>query len=112
MRFKSAIFWLCIGLLVTSSVRAAENYEKPVSGMEWLEKSIPERLERVRVSMLILHTNGVPVEGSANDYYNALDKKIRREPSIADTDLTNILASVIYDTDPASREVLNKFRRV
>ncbi len=110
MRLK--MWWTFIFLTIAPICAfAGESYEKPVTGMEWLEKSIIERLEKVRMSMVILHANGIPVNQSSNDYYNAIEQKIRQEPDLAGSELTSILASIIYKDDPASREALDKFRK-
>ncbi len=106
-RIWVALFFLA---LASMSAFANESSQKPVTGMEWLQESIIERLEKVRVSMVILHANGVPVSRSSNDYYNAIEQKIRQEPDKADSDLTSILASIIYKEEPESREALDKFR--
>ncbi len=105
------IEWMFVFLALSPMCAiAGESYEKPITGIAWLEESIIKRLERVRVSMVILHANGVPVSQSSNDYYNAIEKKIRQEPDKVDSDLTSILASIIYKEEPASREALDKFR--
>ncbi len=111
MKIKIFVMLCVLALAPMPLLSAGQDYEKPISGMEWLEQSIVDRLERVRVSMVILHTHGIPVTESSNDYYNALEKKIKREPEIAQSDLTSILASVIYELDPSAREALDKFRR-
>jgi len=47
---------------------------------------------------------------SINDYYNAVSDKLRTHPNLYETKITDILASIIYEKDPASRAKLDQFR--
>ena len=81
-----------------------------VSGMEWFELSIGERMDHILASMSVLNRQGVSIKKSMNDYYNAVSEKLRTNPGLYDTKITNILASIIYDKDPESRAKIDQFR--
>ena len=81
-----------------------------VSGMDWFELSLGERMDHILASMSILSHQGVPIKKSMNDYYNAVSEKLRTDPSLYETKITNILASIIYEKDPESRAKIDQFR--
>ena len=81
-----------------------------VSGLEWFELSIGERMDHILASMSVLSHQGVPIKKSMNDYYNAVSEKLRTDPGLYETKITNILASIIYEKDPESRAKLDQFR--
>ena len=81
-----------------------------VSGMEWFELPMGERMDYIMASMSILHSQGVPIKKSMNDYYNAVSEKLRSNPNLYDAKITNILASIIYEKDPEARAKLDEFR--
>ena len=89
---------------------AGVEHLEDVSGMEWFELPMGERMDHILASMIVLDRQGVPIKKSMNDYYNAVSAKLRADPGLYDTKITNILASIIYEKDPESRGKLDQFR--
>ena len=81
-----------------------------VSGMEWFELPMGERMDHILAAMSVLSRQGVPIKKSINDYYNAVSEKLRTNTGLYDTKITNILASIIYEKDPGSRAKLDQIR--
>ncbi len=81
-----------------------------VSGLEWLQMSMGDRQDNLLASIYILNKNGVELRKSPNDYFNIVEEKLRSSPHLYDTDLTRILASIVYEIEPRSREALDKYK--
>lgn len=81
------------------------------TGIEWLSSSMGQRFNSVITSMAVLSQSGVPVSRTPADYYTALEKKLKREPALNDTALTDLLAEHVYATEPEARVPLDKLRR-
>lgn len=68
---------------------------RDVTGLEWLQLSIGERMDQVVMSLYVLEKYGYTVTRSPNDYYNAVEIKLKVDPGLYSKKLTNILASVL-----------------
>ena len=93
---------------------AAEKSPLPVripTGLEWLERSMGERLNDVVASMTLLNQDGILLSRTPEDYYDAIDKALRRDPSLYELDLTQILADYVYEKEPAAREALDRLKK-
>ena len=73
--------------------------------------SAGERMETVLVSMAVLSKNGIELDQSANDYYNAIYGEIRSHPDLYNVSVTNILANYLYEHDPKLRGLLGRFKK-
>ena len=82
-----------------------------VTGLEWLQMSARDRFEYVLTSMYILTQQGVALSKSPNDYYNAVSERLRLNPNLYSANVTNILASILYETEPGGREALDRIKR-
>ena len=80
-----------------------------VTGQEWLEMSLGERMDYVMASLFTLKSYGVAPRKTLNDYCNAAEKTLMRYSDLYDAQLTDILIRVIYEKEPASRALLDKF---
>lgn len=83
-----------------------------VTGMEWFQMPIAERMDQISASMSVLSHHGVPMRKSMNDYYNAVSEKLRINPGRYDIEITNVLASILYEKEPRSREALDKYTKL
>lgn len=81
------------------------------TGIEWLEHSMGERINDIIASMTLLNQSGVPLAQTPEDYYDAIDKKLRRNPSLYELDLTELLADYVYEKEPVAREALDRTKR-
>lgn len=84
---------------------------KPVTGYSWLKMTDAERLDYVMTSLYILTNQGVEYKGSPKAYMDAIGEKLDKSTDLYDANVTNILASVIYETEPGTREALDKIRK-
>lgn len=73
--------------------------------------SMGERRDYVLVSMAVLDQCGVTLGRSLLDYYDAIEQRLRVNPDLYDVNLTDILASLVYETEPETRGVLSPFIR-
>lgn len=81
------------------------------TGLEWLQMSIGDRTEAILFSMYVLTQHGVDLAKTGNDYYNAVEEKLKLNPDLYHKDITNILASVVYETEPETRQTLDQWRK-
>ncbi len=84
---------------------------RDITGLEWLQISMGARRDAILVSMAVLDQHGVLLSRSLLDYYDAIEQKLRSNPDLYDVNLTDILASFVYETEPESRGVLNQFMK-
>ncbi|GEM_PF-3767241 len=84
---------------------------KTPTGIEWLQESMRERLNDVIASMTLLHQSEVPMAQTPEDYYDALDKLLRRNPSLYEIDLTELLAEYLYEKEPPARAALDHLKK-
>ncbi len=81
------------------------------TGLQWLQMSGGDRLECLIASMVILTNYGVRLERSPNDYYDVVGDKLRLNSSYYSANVTNILASIVYEQEPGNREALDRTRK-
>ncbi len=111
-KIKEILLGLSLVLLCSNPLWAASKPEnaEPVrtpTGLEWLQKSIGGRFDDVVASMALLHQNGVPMRLGPYDYCTVVQKEIRKNPSLNDTELTAILADYLYRKEPEARPFLD-----
>ncbi len=97
---KKTIFSIILSVIIAGSSQAAEKTPPAVrtpTGLEWLERSMGERLNDVVASMTLLHQSEVPMAQTPEDYYDAIDKRLRRDPSLYEEELTELLAEHLYE---------------
>ena len=108
----AAIFMLA-ALFWSISAGAIEKLKEPVrvpTSLEWLSGSMGERFDTVIAAMGVLSQSAVPLDRTPADYFTALEKKIKRNPSLNEASLTDVLADHVYETEPSSREALDRLR--
>ena len=109
-----AAIFLTAAFLMSNFAMAAEKPKEPVripTGIEWLLGSMGERFDAVIAAMGVMSQSNVPFDRTPADYYAALEKKIRRDPSLNEVALTEILADYVYETDPSSQKILDRLRK-
>lgn len=84
---------------------------RDVTGLEWLQQSISERSAQVMYSLFTIKKNGVLPARTTNDYYNALNTALRADPSLYESQLTQILADYIYRSEPENRAALDQLKK-
>ena len=75
--------------------RVKSEGHRDVTGLEWLQMSIGERMDQVVMSLYVLEKYGYTITKSPNDYYNALEGKLKLDPALYSRKLTNILAAIV-----------------
>lgn len=63
------------------------------------------------MALLLVKNSGVEMKGTFLEYHEALGRHLLRHPELNASPLTNVLADYLYETDPASRAVLDGLRR-
>ena len=84
--------------------------QQNVTGLEWLQMSMGERMDSLLASMVVLDKSGVKLKRAPNDYYDAVRESLKAAPDLYSSDLTNILASIVYAKEPDTRPALEKLR--
>ena len=82
-----------------------------MTGLEWLQAGAGEKMDCVLTSMYILVKHDVPLKRSPNDYYNLVEEKLRANPNLYSSDVTDILALAVYEKEPGTKEALDKLRK-
>ena len=100
--------WVAAPLSFAATAKQAPN---DVTGLEWLQMSIGNRMDCVIASMVALTQLGVNFSQSPNDYDNAVEEKLRLDPGLYATNITNLLASIVYEKEPGNQDALNRFRK-
>lgn len=110
-KFLSIFLTAFLGVSGYAAEKSSQAIVRTPTGLEWLERSMGERLNDVVVSMTLLNQSGVPLAQAPEDYYDAIDTRLRRNPAFYTTDLTELLANHLYEKEPAAREALDHLKR-
>ena len=81
------------------------------TGLEWLQMSMGERKDSVILSMAVLEKNGIALGRSPLDYMDLIKEKLMRNHELYEQTITNVLAGIVYEKEPDSREILDALRR-
>ena len=81
-----------------------------ITGQEWLELSLGERMDHVMAAMYVLDGQGVKMRRSLNDYCNLVERELLLHSDLYDAHVTDILTAVVYQKEPTARAALDKFR--
>ena len=113
MRIRYLPLVLLFSLIIPALCVAESSKVVPreVAGLEWLQMSAGDRLDNILTSMYILTQHGVALSKSPNDYVNAVGERLRLNPNLYSANVTNVLASIVYETEPGSGEALDKLRK-
>ncbi len=84
--------------------------EEPVSGRAWLAMSSEEKESAVVHSMADLSERGIVFSRRPEEYGADVEQILKTNPSRQSELLTNLLAAVLYETEPESRAALEGFR--
>ena len=76
-----------------------------VTGQDWLLMSQAEKMDYISSAMAVLQKHGVSLAKSPDQYVAAVDQ-LSDSPKMLSVNATNILASYVYETEPASRRIL------
>ena len=82
-----------------------------VTGQEWLELSLGERMDHMLAALYVLKAHGVEPRKSLNDYCNAVERALVLNSGWIENQLTDILAQVIHDKEPGARTALDSFMK-
>lgn len=102
------VFFLCISLTVNAETPNPS--ARDATGLEWLQMSGTDRVGAIQVSLYVLDRHGVEFSKKPIEYYDEINRRLLSNPGLYPVAITNILASIIYDTEPASRTALDKTR--
>ncbi len=108
-KIEKIIFGLLLAFFCFAAAAPSKIVKIP-TGLEWLEKSIGERFDDVLACMALLNQNNVPMNQTPDDYYNDLEKKLKRNPGLNDVEITVILADSLYEKEPSSRPAVDRLR--
>ncbi len=111
MEIKSKIIWVLAASFLAGAPAYALSAPREIRAVEWLELSLVKRMEHILASMVLLSQNGVPLGKTPDEYYDAVAEKLRFTPDLFSVNVTQILAGIVYETEPGTREVLDGLRK-
>lgn len=82
-----------------------------MTGLEWLRLSEKDQLDYIMSSMFILTNHGVIFTKTPVEYYYAVKERMRFNPDFYSANITNILASIIYEQEPDNRDAIDQIRQ-
>lgn len=59
----------------------------------------------------ILKKHGVPLGKTPSQYTALIDSKLNDDSEALNADTTNVLATVVYDTEPDARDAIDRLRK-
>ena len=99
---------LALVLLFLSVTQFSFAGAKPMTGKDWLLMSYEEKVLSSATVMDVLKKKGVPMEKNFEQYIALMDEAIMDKFEYRERDVTKILASIIYETEPGSRDALKQ----
>ena len=96
------LFILAVSSLSFAEVPKPEQVVlKEATGLEWLQMSMGQRQDCVLSSMYVLSKEGMTLGKSLGEYYDAVGNKLRLNPNLYSESITDILASIVHEKEPA-----------
>jgi hypothetical protein len=108
MLAKSLLPSLLIFLIFTPA--HAKESERVV-GQDWLLMSAEEKGIYIFSAMEVLRKNGVPLAKTPDQYTALIDSELIDNPNSLKIDVTNVLATVVYENESGSEEALSKITK-
>jgi len=95
---------------LTEEAKAAKDQPKDFTGAEWVTMVHEDKLDYVSGAMSVLKNQRVPMEKELYAYTDALDALFTEKPELSASDSVRALASLLYETEPEARKVLEALR--
>ena len=95
---------------LTEEAKAAMGRPKDFTGAEWVTMVHDDKLDYVTGAIKLLKDQNVPMEKEVYAYTDALDALFTEKPELSASDSVRALASVLYETEPEARKVLEALR--
>lgn len=98
------------GATLTGEAKAADRRPDKITGAEWITMTHEDKMEYVLEAVEVLKDQRVPMQKDAYAYTDALDNLFTSKPELPASDSVVALASLLYDTEPRAREILEALR--
>ncbi len=95
---------------VTEEAKVMDKKENKLTGAEWITMVHEDKLEYVAGAMAALKDQRVPMEKDTYAYADALDGLFTEKPELPASDSVAALASLLHETEPKAREILDALR--
>ena len=82
---------------------------KEITGVEWLRLPARDRQKYILAAIEILEVRGAVLSRSPEDYSDAVEKRLEQHPELSTKNVTSMLASIVYESEPKNRIALDKF---
>ena len=93
-------------LLISTPCEAAG-----ITGRDWMLMTTEEKGTYIFTAMDVLKAHGVPLSKTPSEYSALINAKLIDDPDTLKTDVTNILATVVRDEEPAAREAIDEISK-
>jgi hypothetical protein len=98
--------------------RSSENVLRPptselrakLTGAQWITMTHEDKMEYVQGALAVLKDQRVPMQKDVFAYTDALDILFTSKPELPAADSVVALASLLYETEPQAREILEAIR--
>ncbi len=107
---KKLMISALLALLPFQAFAEAPEPVREVSGLQWLQLSVGKRFEQVLISMRLIANSGVSLDEAPSTYYDAIYETVKRDPTLYESPVTQILARYLYENRPELRPALDKLR--
>lgn len=104
---RKGIVFFILFLAFAASAGALEQ-AKLLTGKDWLLMSYDEKQASMVSSMRTLREYHVPLEKKTDDYIALMDEKTVMDADSRNLEVTQILAFIVYDTEPAAKDALDR----
>ena len=81
-----------------------------LSGAEWVRFTHNEKMDYILDAVQVLKAQNVPLQKTVYAYVYAADQLFTNKPELSASDSVVTLASILFDTEPEAREVLEAIR--
>ncbi len=95
---------------LTEEARIQDAQPRKLTGAEWVTMVHEDKMEYVSEAMKVLKGQRVPMENGAYAYTEQLDRLFTEKPELPAFDSVQAMASLLYDTEPEARKVLEALR--
>lgn len=95
---------------LTPDERVPKEKKTKLIGDEWIRLTHKNKVSYVLDAMEVLKNQNVPMVKSPDTYAYEVDELFTEKPELSAADSVVTLASILYDTEPEAREVLEAIR--
>ena len=110
MRFRTSTLWI-LPLSILSGLILLYANTDDLTKNEWSILPDDDKIQFIDIAMTELRDEHIPIRKSPNDYLQDINDFYDKSPNSKQISVTDILPSIVYEKEPASRKAIDDLRK-